>query len=838
MHLERRRDIYRRWREAAEAAGVTPKAFLVRRLWTVRYRLGTSDADLVVPYTVGNEVRQLLTSALDELLNLYVSHNRDVLGDEVYDRVVLGSAGGAMAPLAHGSASLVPPEAYQAAGTDPWRFLPGLATPIVVRWWRPGGSGRRLVEQWTGWLKAAVSEGDATGEDTPLLLHLMLLSLFGEARRITSALGLPAPAAMELGAALLTGLHLSLTIAVAVGTDPGRGEMGPAALSGPRACFHPWPEALGLCRSAGLLPEDLVDLDGRIGTVPAGEPEDAWRSAVERLFARREGRTRLGRAVARAELAGRLAEAFSALPAGEVRSLLYELTRDLSRLESICSARRTRKALVHRLVEAGKAGPGNLRAVLERLAEAVDRFRPGRPDLKAAGGQEAVVDRVALALAVDRGDRLAAEVLGTLLPALQLRSGRETDRDLDFEYRRGRLYRLSGTGSPLLATSQPPPKAKVAHLFSDMKDFTLRTSQLKEEAMADFVRRSFYEPILALARRHYAGLKDLDDRGGVHLNNLLGDAISVSGDVVALLSLARDIRRHLTGYRRALRERLATMGDEALAAAELAAGTFVSYGAVPTVLRFEDPVWGVLTVSIAEGINESARGTGRSPAVRRLLETRLEALRQRLGRPGLQLPFRVYIAGSVGLPLEPQEEVAIQDALSRGDRGRALELYRSAAERFVLESGERVGRAAAAATGRGAEGDPGENDIYNAGEALSGGALAAYIRALGTEGFREARVSVDRLDATLGQSFAFLEPTLRLIVGVDGLGAIREIFRFAGRVTFKGFEATRPTDVWELVDPATPVHRLLARDPAVREGLRPVAVPVEMPPTCDGGDGV
>ena len=820
MQLEGRRNIYRRWHEAADAAGLAPKAFLLQRLGTARYRLGTSDADLVIPYTVDESVRRAFALALDELANTYVSHNRDVLGDEIYDAVVLGSSGvGAAPPVRAGGRQdcRVPPAAFSAAGTRSTALLPALAPPILERWWGEDGGGRRLVDLWARWMRSAVAEGCETGEDTPLLLHLMILSLFGETRRLVEGFGLPRPVGRELGACLLLGLHLSLEIALeAAGTATGA-LLTAQVLSGPRACFYAWPDAAAACRTAWLLPQDGESLRRQLGAPTALAGPLDWRALVDGFYRKRSGRRRLLQAAARARLADLLGQALAASPPGKARAVLYGLACDIRAVEAACEARRTRKALIQRL--RGLCDPGlpeHGRRAVERLVDAVEHHRPARPDLKALGGRETVVERVALALSVDDGDHGVAEALRTLLPALQRRSGKETDRDLDFEYRRGRLYRLSAKGGPLLAARRPAPAARVAHLFSDMKDFTLRTSKLKEEAMADFVRRNFYEPILGLARRHYAGLKGLDDRGGVHLNNLLGDAISVSGDVVALLTLARDIRRHLTGYRKALRERLAAMGDDALAAAELSAGTFISYGPVPTVLRFEDPVWGELSVSIAEGINESARGTGRSPAVRRLLETRLDALRRQTNQPGLQLPFRVYVAGSVGLPLDPEEEVGIQDALAAGDQPRALAYYQAAAERFVTRQG---GSSDGGATGSG------RTAIYNAGEALSREALAAYVEAVGPDRFQWGSVPASNLDPTLRRRFAFLEPELRVVVRWDVGGAVAEIFRFAGSVTFKGFEAAGATEVWELVDPETPIHRGLALDPAVRGSLRPLREP-------------
>src|SRR2546428_9536342 len=73
-------------------------------------------------------------------------------------------------------------------------------------------------------------------------------------------------------------------------------------------------------------------------------------------------------------------------------------------------------------------------------------------------------------------------------------------------------------------------------------------------------------------------------------------------------------------------------GEIALATGEkLEAGIFVSYGAAPEVATFEDHIFGPIKVSIAEKINESARGTARNGGVRARIEAGPAAGRARGG---------------------------------------------------------------------------------------------------------------------------------------------------------------------------------------------------------------
>ena len=122
-------------------------------------------------------------------------------------------------------------------------------------------------------------------------------------------------------------------------------------------------------------------------------------------------------------------------------------------------------------------------------------------------------------------------------PRLSKRTGTEIDRPTFELYEAGRLYRFGTSVKPFL--NRFTQAEQVGHYFIDIKDFTRQTSMLKEDVMADFIRREFYEPILAIASEHYHGLPQLADRGGIYLNNLLGDAVSLSGDIVSLVKTSR-----------------------------------------------------------------------------------------------------------------------------------------------------------------------------------------------------------------------------------------------------------------------------------------------------------
>jgi hypothetical protein len=350
--------------------------------------------------------------------------------------------------------------------------------------------------------------------------------------------------------------------------------------------------------------------------------------------------------------------------------------------------------------------------------------------------------------------------------------------------------------------------APIGHLFADLKGFTALTANLREVEVRQFLRSSFYEPLLRLAKEYFKGGSDLADRGGIRLNNLLGDALSLSGEPLDLLefaeratALVRDEGRELMSKRRmagtlragedqrirleaeaselrqraargsldeAARRRQAEIA-EALSALslvrdegpELDFGFFVSFGAPPVELSIDDDVFGKVFVALAEKINESARGVERSGAVGEAIEGAVAALG---GHPPA---FRVHIgpaiAGSMppalfeAWPTDPEEVDAVAQTLRS----------------MVTFSGGTA--------------------LYNGGIGLSGETAAAILAGETTvwRGKREALTEI-----LPGRSI--LEPRQHF-VRVTGRDGGARLLRFCGRVQMKGFR--EPPPIWEWLGP-------------------------------------
>ena len=604
-------------------------------------------------------------------------------------------------------------------------------------------------------------------------------------------------------------------------TGAGSTLYGPELASGiPRA------EEIGARLAAGGEP------DIAIGEVAATLAED------EEASRRAEGAVALWRLREMLAAAGMAAEeAGGAAAAADLRAVLLgpgalaQAVADESGRTEL--AARTQRAL-------GSAVTGDGASALDQALRSLRAWKPREPaaavGLRRDEAREIYGLSAAGALADVALERLVAPTRRVLVPA----SGAGTP---DAEWEAGRLYRISTRSTAILAEAKEHP---IAHLFADVKDFTRRTSLLGPASMAEFLRREFYLPILAAAKARFTGMEHLADRGGVSVNNLLGDAISLSGDIEALVSLAAEIRRLLAAYEDRLEREVssATVAgrvsaleeryrgeiarahaarDEARSAAEraapgsaerseslrraalhaaaaarlaaemerdvsrtrgegLEAGVFVSFGPAPLVVSIDDEAFGRNRVAIAEKINESARGTARATAARARADQLLAAARTALANPGLRHAWSVFIGQPLTLAIPPSAAAEVLKAARAGDM--------TAAMRAVAKPVRRALEAAARAE------DEGAGDVYNAGAALSEEALTAWLAAVGAKRtVRRVELDPAELPDDLTRQWWFGGGAASLVVTFHTDGRPAEMFRHVGRAWFKGLG---DVPIWEI----------------------------------------
>lgn len=126
------------------------------------------------------------------------------------------------------------------------------------------------------------------------------------------------------------------------------------------------------------------------------------------------------------------------------------------------------------------------------------------------------------------------------------RKGETTLQRLVREYDAGRLYRFSGDHKVSLMKRE---ELKEGHLFVDLKGFTRRAKRSGSLVIADFLKHEFFTPILDAAKSHYLNVGP-DYTTGIELNNLLGDAVTFSGQVKSLVTLAWEIHRIAGEFRK------------------------------------------------------------------------------------------------------------------------------------------------------------------------------------------------------------------------------------------------------------------------------------------------
>jgi hypothetical protein len=834
---------------------------------SLRYHLGTSLADLRVPVSVAPSLREAFAAAVRDLFFLLCLRHRASLKESDFDQLLLldgFDSKVARSPSFSAPASVQRDNVRRAFLEAP-ELHPALDAGLLASWIASGRPGRVLVGVYNAILRRAMSEAGEGQEPTPYLAVLALRPLADEVPGLLRKIPVSQATHRAFHGAVATGLLVAARLAA---REAGAfdGPAGPlvetatqalACLGGVRNLAGSSCAAYGMTFSEPLARIDLLAHKVAQGVTQEQLVRDAQSELKESKEAARRAQKAFAIAALRADLLTllRLSEAGKTPPFGLDAISGAQLFGAPGALERVLASPERRKEMHARAREAVKASAsGQGRAALETVARISKEWREDDPAIYPAADVKEGFGKAVAALSVDAALEKILDQAG--MPLLH-RSGQESEDGIEAEYERGRLYLLGVEERPLLKGRAKAPQ--MGHLFCDVKDFTRRTAFLKEAVVADFLAREFYTPILTAAARHHHGADHLGDKGGIYLNNLLGDAVSFSGDVSALVALAHDIRRALNSYskrlesesgseavagtiagieerigaRRAeLREQIAQAQEtirrgesdpagqdqQALArlSSELArlddererelaratgekleAGIFISYGAAPEVATFEDHVFGSIKVAIAEKINESARGTARNLGVRARIDSILKQARATRGSE-VSCPFSVFISRPLSIPVPPEAEQAVRGSLEDGDSDGAELMLQESVRQFVAQL----------AGGLSAGGD-----IYNGGAALSEDALRAYLSARGGDfTFLRRRVEVKQLHPALQDRFVFPRHTLHLVAAVSPeTQSLQELYVHVGRALFKGFEKTGGLGVYEIVPPSSPFFSLLAQ---------------------------
>lgn len=843
-----------RRREIFAAARVDPPAFVRLDPTRLRFSLGTTPGDPRVPVLVAPDAAALVHAAAADLALLLSTAHRSFVAPDDFDRLVM-TEGYALLPA---PAPLLGPSGggmdLRAAAQAGLAAHPALTGGILCAWMGPGGRGRSLTAVWIEAMKQSLAEMQASeaGEETPLIAAL---ALHGElmAASETARDRLPGPPADRY---LRSALGLGLWVAARTGIqrawrDAGRPAGDPLLLR-LEAVVAPGP-LLGRAKLAGAtlygcdLAAGLPHAEEAVARlVGGGQPGAVADDVTAALLADPAAAQRAALAVAVSRMRDLLLSAALAAEAGGHGRALEALRERLTAPGGVAEAlaEETGRRALRAECGPGEALPGEVSQILAEVGRVLKRFRPRDPAAAFGIVLEAACREYGECAAAVYCDAALERFLQPARRALALRTGHETEAGAEAEWEGGRLYRISARGGPILKQARQRPHGQ---LFADVKDFTRRTGLLGQAAMAEFLRTEFYGPILAAAKRFYGGMSHLSDRGGVSLNNLLGDAISFTGDIESLVALAVEIRRILADYGTRLQREVSSEGvarqvadiesryreasarvkrDVALARAELAqqaaattaqaevlarvarlggeearlqrereqglarargegleAGVFVSFGAPPQVVLIDDEVFGQNRVAIGDKINESARGTTRSPAARARADADLEAERIARKNPRLEHAWAVFVDHPLTVALPAHVEQAALAAARGGDTAGALQAAAGPVREALAE----------AARGLGSE-EPGE--LYNAGAALSQEALDAFRAAVRQARMvREVVLDPAAVPEELRARFFYGSAPQPLVATFHSDGRPAELFRRAGRAAFKGLA---DVPVWEV----------------------------------------
>lgn len=379
---------------------------------------------------------------------------------------------------------------------------------------------------------------------------------------------------------------------------------------------------------------------------------------------------------------------------------------------------------------------------------------------------------------------------------------------------RSELERLRSEATALergMAAKQAMPVAELERaLFGSL---TLRVAELEGR------RRDAAQRGRAAEAQHHqdavAALKAREKELFSRIETLFGPA---RDKLVADLALVedrnhlRELERRATEARAWAKAQLRSLDEEARATrgGGLEAGLFITFGANAEIATMADQQFGQVKVAIAEKINEAARGTARNAIIKGKLDGLLAKARAEHKNPRLELPFRVYVDSAYNLLLPAELSELIDGAVRDREPARAREAAKAIAETVLRD----LARAMQMGDGQAPEVLSSLSDIYNTGEALSGEALAALLTQTSASRtwFRKV-LQVDELDAEFHDLFLFVQDSLELIVTLPPDGDVDHaaLFRRAGQVQFRGFEAKSPTSVWELLRPDSPFALLLSQ---------------------------
>ncbi|MBN2494582.1 MAG: hypothetical protein JXR96_08335 [Deltaproteobacteria bacterium] len=528
--------------------------------------LGESDVDRVAPYSLDDASCEALARAVDGLADLlkrrhdpdYDREKKKALLPDERKRVVLW-------PRRFCPRTLPEEGPLRDVVRKALLETPDLDAGLLESWLSKQAGGRALYSTLTDLLAKSLraSRLHPQYSGLGLMIHLALLDSLLQAKDRIKSVKVRNMSYERLDHAVGTALHACFQRAVeeALAQEGSAPEHSPyrvdlvviMASLGPLHFFSILPERFGEDINPYGLPAEIAELLNPIYRAALEQGNDP-QGILSRLMrtASIDSPLRLNliqhaacESLRRAILDHLLASEDPAFESDRLLAAIYGQNGELIDLMN----QHASLALIAAELEKRLADPRKLEAsrrANRRLHKAVAQIRDDGPDWMRAGepdrtGLQDLLERFVL----QQMDEFSLEHIRKARQRVVDRRRSNSVQVLVKEYESGRLYRIA-------LDDKPTVRSRIAHeeaqLFVDLKGYTSRTARAKELVMAEFLKSEFYEPILEAAKRYYAGASLVSREQNIQLVNLVGDAVAFSGNIVSLVSLARDIQQVFRSY--------------------------------------------------------------------------------------------------------------------------------------------------------------------------------------------------------------------------------------------------------------------------------------------------
>ncbi len=539
---------------------------LVVAFQALPFHLGESEAELAIPYAFDDAINDDAERAVDDLDYLMRRRREHQLEPPPPPPGTFEADERPLLPLGFSAQPLGDSGWRRAAALRAMRLDSSLDAGVLEAWLLRGHGGP-LFSQLSALYLKCLGEDLRGGGATPMLaLALAATAELCEQKKARAKPFVSRTYPWErqekaVGFALFALAEAACEAALGTLAQAPRGFDAATYAARARACLTP----LAFCSVRSRALQNELNPWGLSSSL--AEPLDSiWLRLVEDDPSPRTIEARLGAAVAddkalrtRASRAAALRMArrltFDLLSSLDIAD--PELQAALSQLvvsdETLFKALSDGKGLASRLLrlpQSRRAEPAA--AIINNLAAAL-RDGTERPQ----SIPEVIQAFVCLAL-----DRVAAAAVDGARARLKDRRAEYGRDQLVADYSAGRLYRLSSDARGL---RRQLAQRQQGHLFIDLKGFTQRTYRAKEIVMAEFLKQEFYQPILEAAA---ARAQNGDGAQSLWLQNLLGDAAVFSGELPALVELAKAVQAICRAYAEKLRSRV-TSDAQAIAARKL-----------------------------------------------------------------------------------------------------------------------------------------------------------------------------------------------------------------------------------------------------------------------------